>query len=107
MHEAIDLVDPVLEGFSVVIDWVIVRLRHPARQSVGTVRSPGNMAQLEMEGEDVEDPAIHAGARGNVGVAQHAFDVLRVDLDDQVPTPDEVQLVRTKRPIKSALVQPL
>ena len=48
-----------------------------------------DMDEVEMEVEDVRDPTIDSGGWGNVRVAEHAFDVLCVDLDNEVAIAEE------------------
>ena len=69
MHEPIDLVNPlvelqVLHGFSIFIG----RLLWLSGEAVGAISSTGDMNEGEVEQKDRDDPTIHAGRRGKVGI---------------------------------------
>ena len=69
MHEPVDLVNPIVElwvlrGFSIFIG----RLLWSAGEAVGTMSSTGDMNEGEVEQKDRDDPMIHAGGRGKVGI---------------------------------------
>ena len=63
--------------------------------------APGDMSKLEVERENVEDPSVHAGTGRDVGVLEHTFDVLGVDLDDEVPAANDPETQRPKGAIQS------
>ena len=93
MHEPVNLIDPVLESPSVILLVIVVGiigLSGTSRETIGTVMDARNVNEREVEHQDGQDPAIDRGAWGDIWVRQHSFDVLRVDLYDQVPTPDEI-----------------
>ena len=69
VHEPIDLVNPIVElrvlhGFSIFIG----RLLWSLGKAVGTMSSTGDMNEGEVEQKDQDDPTIHAGGRGEVGI---------------------------------------
>ena len=69
MHEPIDLVNPIVElrvfrRFSIFIG----RLLWLLGEAVGTMSSTGDMNEGEVEQKDRDDPTIHAGGRGEVGI---------------------------------------
>ena len=69
MHEPIDLVNPIVElwilrGFSIFIG----RLLRSSGEAVGAMSSTRDMNEGEVEQKDQDDPTIHAGGRGEVGI---------------------------------------
>ena len=69
MHEPVDLVNPIVElrvfhGFSIFIG----RLLWSSGKAVGAMSSTGDMNEGEVEQKDRDDPTIHAGRRGEVGI---------------------------------------
>ena len=69
MHEPIDLVNPIVElrilhGFSIFIG-MLLRL---SGEAVGAMSSTGDMNEGEVEQKDRDDPTIHAGGRGEIGI---------------------------------------
>ena len=69
MHKAIDLVNPIVElrvhrGFSIFIS----RLLWSSGEAIGAMLSTGDMNEGEVEQKDQDDPTIHAGGRGKVGI---------------------------------------
>ena len=69
MHKAVDLVNPivklrVLRGFSIFIG----RLLWSAGKAVGAMLSTRDVDEGEVEQQDGDDPMIHAGGRGKVGI---------------------------------------
>ena len=69
VHEPIDLVNPIVElwvfrGFSIFIG----RLLWSSGKAVGTMSSTGDMNKGEVEQKDRDDPTVHAGGRGEVGI---------------------------------------
>jgi hypothetical protein len=54
------------------------------------------MYEIEVERQDRKDPTVDAGARTEVWVSEHAFDVTSVYFDYEVPYTDEIQLERSK-----------
>ena len=69
MHEPIDLVNPIVElrvlrGFSIFIG----RLLWSAGEAIRAMSSTGDMNKGEVEQKDQDDPTIHAGRRGEVGI---------------------------------------
>ena len=69
VHEPIDLVNPIVElrvfrGFSIFIS----RLLRLSGEAIGAMSSTGDMNKGEVEQQDQDDPTIHAGGRGKVGI---------------------------------------
>ena len=69
VHEPVDLVNPIVKlrvfrGFSIFIG----RLLWSSGKAVGTMLSTGDMNEGEVEQKDRDDPTIHAGGRGEVGI---------------------------------------
>ena len=69
VHEPVDLVNPIVKlwvfrGFSIFIG----RLLWSAGKAVGAVSSTGDVDEGEMEQQDGDDPTIHAGGQGEVGI---------------------------------------
>ena len=69
MHEPIDLVNPIVElwvlhGFSIFIS----RLLQSSGEAIRAMSSTGDMNKGEVEQKDRDDPTIHAGGRGEVGI---------------------------------------
>ena len=69
MHEPVDLVNPIIElrvfrGFSIFIG----RLLWSSGKAVGAMSSTGDMNEGEVEQKDRDDPTIHAGGWGEVGI---------------------------------------
>ena len=69
MHEPVDLVNPIVElrifrGFSIFIG----RLLWSSGKAVGAMSSTGDMNEGEVEQKDRDDPTVHAGGRGEVGI---------------------------------------
>ena len=95
MHEAVEIVDPIVE-FVVGVFGIVVRLSRTTRKAVGSVVSAGYVDELELEGEDGYDPAIDASGRRDVRIRQHTFDVPRIDFDDEVSNANEVEAERAK-----------
>ena len=69
MKKTVEIVDPVIEVvFVIFLIAEVTRLRQPSRQSIGSVDLTGDMAELEMEGENGDDPAVNTGGGHDVGV---------------------------------------
>ena len=69
MHEPVDLVNPIVElrvfrGFPIFIG----RLLWSSGEAVGAMSSTGDMNEGEVEQKDRDDPTVHAGGRGEVGI---------------------------------------
>ena len=69
MHEPVDLVNPIVKlrvfrRFSIFIG----RLLWSAGEAIGAMSSTGDMNEGEVEQKDQDDPTIHAGRRGEVGI---------------------------------------
>ena len=69
VHKPVDLVNPivklrVLRRFSIFIG----RLLRSSREAVGAMSSTGDMNEGEVEQKDRDDPMIHAGRWGKVGI---------------------------------------
>ena len=69
MHEPVDLVNPVIElwvlhGFSIFIG----RLSWSLGEAIRAMSSTGDVNKGEVEQEDGDDPTIHAGGWGKVGI---------------------------------------
>ena len=69
MHEPVDLVNPIVElwvfcRFSIFIG----RLLRSSGEAIGAVLSTGDMNEGEVEQKDQDDPMIHAGGQGKVGI---------------------------------------
>ena len=61
----------------------------------------GDVDKGEMEVEDVGNPAVDGRRRCQVGVAQHAGDVRRIDLDDEVAYAEDPLLDLLQRAVES------
>ena len=69
MHEPVDLVNPIVEvwvfhGFSIFIG----RLLRLSGEAIGAVSSTGDVDECEVEQQDGDDPTVHAGRQGEVGI---------------------------------------
>ena len=54
----------LISGFSIFIS----RLLWSAGEAIGAMSSTGDMNEGEVEQKDRDDPTIHAGRRGEVGI---------------------------------------
>ena len=59
-----------------------------------------NVDKLKVKGEDGGNPPVDGGGRCDVRILEHAFDVLRVDFDDEVADADDVELEGLEGPVK-------
>ena len=69
VHEPVDLVNPIIElrvfhGLSIFIG----RLLWSSGEAVGAMLSTRDMNEGKVEQKDRDDPTIHAGGRGKVGI---------------------------------------
>ena len=69
MHKPVDLVNPIVElrvlrGFSIFIG----SLFQSSGEAVGAMSSTGDMNEGEVEQKDRDNPTVHAGGRGEVGI---------------------------------------
>ena len=69
VHEPVDLVNPIIElrvfrGFSIFIS----RLLWLVGEAIRAMSSTGDMNEGEVEQKDRDDPTIHAGGWGEVGI---------------------------------------
>ena len=69
VHEPVDLVNPVVElwlfhRFSIFIS----RLLRSSGEAIGAMSSTGDVEEGEVEQQDGDDPAIHAGGWGEVRI---------------------------------------
>ena len=69
VHEPIDLVNPIVElqvfcRFSIFIG----RLLWSVGEAIGAMSSTGDMDEGEVEQQDGDDPTVHAGRSGEVGI---------------------------------------
>ena len=69
MHEPLDLVNPIVKlwvfrKFSIFIG----RLLQSSGEAVRAMSSTGDVNKDEVEQQDGDDPAIHAGGWGEVGI---------------------------------------
>ena len=69
VHKPVDLVNPIVElrvfhGFSIFIG----RLLWSSGEAVGAMSSTGDMNEGKVEQKDRDDPTIHAGGWGEVGI---------------------------------------
>ena len=69
MHEPVDLVNPIIEvpvfcGFSIFIG----RLLQSLGKAVRAMSSTGDVDEGEVEQQDGDNPAIHAGRWDEVGI---------------------------------------
>ena len=69
MHKPVDLVNPIVElrilhGFSIFIS----RLLQSSGEAVGAMSSTRYMNEGEVEQKDRDDPTVHAGGQGEVGI---------------------------------------
>ena len=79
MHEPVDLVNPIVElrvfhGFSIFIGRLLRSLGEAVAMS-----STGDVDEGEVEQQDGDDPAIHTGRWGEVGICLHTFDVSHIN----------------------------
>ena len=68
-HEPIDLVNPIIKlqvfcGFSIFIS----RLLRLSGEAIGAMLNTGDVNKGEVEQQDGDDPTIHAGGQGEVGI---------------------------------------
>ena len=52
--------------------------------------SSGDVSERQVEQEDAGDPSVDHCVGLKVGVVEHAFDVLRVDFNDELLDADDV-----------------
>ena len=69
VHEPVDLVNPIVElrvfrGFSIFIG----RLLWSSGEAIGAMSSTGDMNERKVEQKNRDDPMIHAGGWGEVGI---------------------------------------
>ena len=69
MHEPVDLVNSIIElrvfyGLSIFIG----RLLRLVGKAIGAMLSTRDVNEGEVEQQDGDDPTIHAGGRGKVGI---------------------------------------
>ena len=69
VHEPIDLVNPTVElwvfcGFSIFTS----RLSRSSGEAIGAMLSTGDVNEGKVEPQDGDDPTIHAGGQGEVGI---------------------------------------
>ena len=69
MHEPIDLVNPIIKlrvfcRFSIFIG----RLLRSAGEAIRAMSSTGDVNEGEVEQQDGDDPMVHAGGWGKVGI---------------------------------------
>ena len=69
MHEPIDFVNPIvkLQVFHVFTIF-IGRLLQSSGEAIGAVLSTGDMNKGEVEQQDGDNPTIHTGGQGEVGI---------------------------------------
>lgn len=94
-------IDPVFAFVSVVYLKVVVGLSRSPRESVWSMEHAGNMHKFEMESEDSEDPAIHAGRGVDIRVGEHTMNCRCVDFDDEIANADEVDFESVKSAIET------
>jgi hypothetical protein len=88
MHKPVYLVNPIFEvifGF-----FFVCGLSATTREAVRAMKRAGYVNEVELEHENRDDPAIDACRRCDVGVREHAFDILRVYFDDEIAKSKEV-----------------
>jgi len=69
MEETVEIVDPVVEVvFLIFLIAEVTWLQQPSRQSVGSMDLTRDVAELEMEGENGDYPAVNTGRGRNVRV---------------------------------------
>jgi hypothetical protein len=82
LNEAINLIDPIIELLSIFFVRGIVWLTRTARETIGTMKDPRDMDELEVEHPNSNDPAIHTSVRGEVGIIEHPFNRSTVHFDN-------------------------
>jgi hypothetical protein len=100
MREAVEVVNPVLEFFGFVVAFSVVAIvfwlgRSP-RETVGFVTLARYMLKFEMGGQYRDNPSIYASRRCNIGVVEHALDISRIDLHNEIADTNEEHLVCAK-----------
>jgi len=69
VEETIEIVDPVVEVILLVfLVAEVAWLQRPSGQSIRSMDLTGDVAELEMEGENGDDPAVNTGGGRDVGV---------------------------------------
>ena len=86
-RKAVSLVNPFLE--IVVFRRVVLAQRSPRKAVCHGVSVARYVDKREVEQQDACYPAVDRRVRLDIGVAQHAFDVLRVRLHDKLGEPDQ------------------
>jgi hypothetical protein len=98
--KAIEVVDPVLEFFNFIVAFsvfaIVVWLWQSLQETIGSMALARYMLKFEMEGQYRDNPSIYTSRQCNVGVVEHALDVSRIDLYDEVANADEEHLVCAK-----------
>jgi len=69
MEEAIEIVDPIVDVvFVILLVTKIAWLEWPSRQAVRSMDLTRDVAELEMEDENGDDPVVNTGGGRNIGV---------------------------------------
>ena len=68
MDEAVKVVDPIFKVFGVVFFLNIAWLWWTAGQSIRTVLFAWDVSELEVEGEDRDNPMVETGGGSYVGI---------------------------------------
>ena len=69
MHEPIDLINPIIELRVLCrLSIFIGRLLWSSGEAVGAMSSTGNVNEGKVEQQDGNNPTIHAGGWGEVGI---------------------------------------
>ena len=51
------------------------------------------MNERKMEGENGKDPSVNAGAGVKIWTSEHAFDIMRVNFNNQIPNTYQVEFL--------------
>ena len=57
------------------------------------MHSAGNVNESEMEGKNGEDPSVNAGTGVEIWISEHAFDIMRINFDNQIPNTYQVKFL--------------
>ena len=68
VNEAVEVVNPIFKVFGVIFFLNIAWLWWTAGQSIWTVLFAWYVSELEVEGEDRDDPAVETGGGSYVGI---------------------------------------
>ena len=90
MHHSIEVINPVVE----VVLWFrsISWLWGSSRKPIGAISFAGNMDEIEVKGLNSNNPTIDRCRRYNVGVVEHALNILHIDFDNEISETYKIEL---------------